>query len=239
MKKALLILCLLSLMSCGVSKVPTDELHTLDSVTLYETTDDYLNKKPMALDAGVLIKDQSDQHITIKGIFDKKTGEKLKKAISAWAMEYRDNNYFNLGYSTDINHWNSYAKFDIEGKYSAIIIDDNSPYILKTTSNTYGGGLAGSLIAESVKWNKNWKDKDGVKKKILFIDTQDISPKMLNRNASSHGNYLTRKQFENLMAEIDMSLPEEKIKDIEFEKVIEIIETANKESGEEAISAQP
>lgn len=126
-----------------------------------------------------------------------------------------------------MNHWNSYAKLDIEGKYSAVIIDENSPYILRTTSNNYGGGLAGVLIAESLKWNKNWTDKNGNKKKILFIDTQDISAKKLNRNASSHGNYLTRKQFQKVLDEINMTLSEEKIKDIEFEKVLEIIETAN------------
>ena len=71
------------------------------------------------------------------------------------------------------------------------------------------------------------KTKTVLKKKILFIDTKDISPKNLNRNASSHGNYLTRKQFEKVMKEADMTLSDEKIKDIEFEKVIEIIEAAN------------
>ncbi|PRX47309.1 hypothetical protein [Salegentibacter salegens] len=238
MKKIAFCLCILSLASCGVQRIPLNELDTLEPVTLYETTSDYLNKKPMRVDAGILVKDQSTQHITIKGIFNRKTGEKIDKAISAWAMEYRDNNYFNLGYSTDLNHWNSYVKFDIEGKYSAVIIDDNSPYVLKTTSNSYGGGIAGSLIAESLKWNKNWKDKNGDKKKILFIDTQDISPKKLNRNASSHGDYLTRKQFEKLMEETNTSLSEEKIKDIEFEKVIEIIEAANKTKSEAEINAQ-
>ena len=227
MKKIYLIVCILTLISCGTQKISLNELHTLDPVKLYASTEDYLKKQPMNVDAGVLIKDKSNQHITVKGIFDLKTGEKIDKGISAWALEYKDANYFNLGYSTDLNHWNSYAKLDIEGKYSAVIIDDSSPYILKTTSNTYGGGLAGALIAESLKWNKNWKDKNGVRKKILFIDTQDISPKKLNRNASSHGNYLTRKQFQKVMDEIDMNLSEEKIKDIEFEKVIEIIETAN------------
>lgn len=79
-------------------------------------------------------------------------------------MEYGDENYFNLGYSTDFNQWSSYGKFDIEGKYAAIIIDHNSPNILKFTGNAYGGGLTGALIAESLKWNKNWKDKNGIKK---------------------------------------------------------------------------
>lgn len=108
------------------SKIPLHELSTLDPVKLYETTTDYIKKQPMNLNAGVLIKDKSDQHITIKGIYDLKTGEKIDRGISAWALEYNDSNYFNLGYSTDLNNWNSYAKFDIEGKYSAVIIDDNS-----------------------------------------------------------------------------------------------------------------
>ncbi|MEP6262876.1 MAG: hypothetical protein ABJ092_14965 [Gillisia sp.] len=227
MKKILFILSILTLMSCGTQKIALNELHTLDPVTLYETTNTYLNDKPMNVDAGVLIKDKSNQHITIKGIYDLKTGEKIEKGISAWALKYKDENYFNLGYSTDLNHWNSYAKLDIEGKYSAVIIDDNSPYILKSSGNTYGGGVAGVLIAESLKWNKNWKDKNGNKKKIIFIDTRDISPKNLNRNASSHGNYLTRKQFQKVLDEVNMELSEEKIKEIEFEKVIEIIESAN------------
>lgn len=239
MKRIAFFLCLLSLASCGVQRIPLNELDTLEPVTLYETTSDYLNKKPMQVDAGILVKDQSTQHITIKGIFNRKTGEKIDTAILAWAMEHGDHNYFNLGYSTDLNHWNSYAKFDIEGKYSAVIIDDNSPYVLKTTGNSYGGGIAGGLIAESLKWNKNWKDKNGVKKKILFIDTQDISPKKLNRNASSHGDYLTRKQFEKLMEETNMNFSEEKIKDIEFEKVVEIIKAANKSNSKGVISARP
>lgn len=237
MKKATFIILALILMSCGVKKVPLSELDTLDSVKLYKTTTAYLEEQPMNVNAGVLIKDQSDQHITIQGIFDKTSGEKIDKAISAWALDYNNNTYFNLGYSTDLNHWYSYTKLDIEGKYLAVIIDDNSPKILKTTSNSYGGGMAGVLIAESLKWNKNWKDKNGNKKKILFIDTQDISPKKLNRNASSHGDYLTRKQFEQLMDETGINLPEEKIKDIEFEKVLEIIKSANEKADNSGINS--
>lgn len=228
MRKTALVLSLLILVACGVQKIPQSELDTLEPVKLYETTNDYLNRQPMEVDAGVLIKDKSDQHITIKGIFDLNTGLKVDRAISAWALEYNHSNYFNLGYSTDVNHWASYAKFDIEGKYCAIFIDDNSPNVLKTTSTYYGGGLSGVLMAESLKWNKNWKDKNGIKKKILFIDTQDISPKMRSRNTGSIGNYLTRKQFQKILDDVDMTLTDEKIKDIEFEVIVEVIETANK-----------
>src|SRR5690606_9201883 len=144
-----------------------------------------------------------------KGVFDLKTGKKNKKGISAWAIEYNGNNYFNLGYSNDVNHWGSYAKFDIEGKYCVIIIDDNSPYILKTTSQNYGGGLAGVLMAESLKWGKNWKDENGIKKRLLFIDTEDVQYSMMNRNESSHGNYLTRNQFKMILKETGTVLTDE------------------------------
>lgn len=219
MKHRSLFLTFLILTSCGVQKIPPSELHTLEPVKLYETSNDFLNKQIMESEWGVLVKDKSDQHITIKGIFNLNTGEKNRKGISAWAIEYNDENYFNLGYSDDVNHWGSYAKFDIEGKYCGIIIDDNSPYILKTTSQTYGGGLAGVLIAESLKWGKNWKDENGVKKRLLFIDTEDV-----------HGNYLTKKQFEKILNETGTTLADEKIKDIEFNKILELIKSANENS---------
>lgn len=71
----------------------------------------------------------------------------------------------------------------------------------------------------------------------MNIDTGDISSKMLNRNASSHGDYLKRKQFEKIMEETGTSISEEKIKDIAFEKVLEIIEAANKNSRAGAVNA--
>lgn len=137
MKQPLLFFILITLTSCGVQKVPLTELHTLQPVKLYETSTDFINKEPMDSQLGILLKNISNQHITTKGVFDLKTGKRDKKGISAWAIEYNDNNYFNLGYSNDVNHWGSYAKFDIEGKYCVIIIDDYSPYILKTTSQNY------------------------------------------------------------------------------------------------------
>src|SRR5690606_5695080 len=227
MKRILLLFGILLFTSCGVQKVKQNELSLLKPVKLYETTEAYLNDRPMNAGAGILVKDQSDQHVTVKGIFDLNSGEKIDRGISAWAMEYDGNKYFNLGYSTDVNHWKSYAKFDMEGKYGIIVIDDNSPYVLRSTSNSSGGGLAGALIAESRKWGKNWEDANGVKKRILFIDTQDISSGMGNRNRSSHGNYMTRKQFQKILDETGVNLTEERIKDIEFEKLLEIIATAN------------
>ncbi len=228
MKKIIFFLSIITFTSCEVQKLAVSEVNNLQPITLYETTSDYLLKKPMQVNAGILIKNQSNQHITIKGVYDLKSGIKVKGGSSAWAFEYKGNHYFNLGYSSDVNNWYSYAKLDIDGKYCAVIIDNNSPNVLLTTSTNYGGGLAGALAVESIKWNKNWKDKNGNKKKILFIDTNMISAKIFNRNTGSLGDYLTRSQLKNLMIKLNIPISDEKIKDIEFERVIEIIEIANK-----------
>lgn len=74
---------------------------------------------------------------------------------------------------------------------------------------------------------KNWKDKNGNKKRVLLIDTEDVRNKNGIRNQSSIGNYLTRKQFEKIMHESGSTLRNEKIKDIEFEKVLELIKILN------------
>lgn len=228
MRKATLLITLLILTSCGV-KIPLSELHTLEPIKAYETSNDFLAKKPMTAKLGVFVMEKSKQHITTKGIFNLDTGKINKMGESAWAIEYKGENYFSLGYSDDVNHWNSYAKFDIEGKYCAIIIDENSPSILNSTSVTYGGGISGFLLSESRKWGKNWKDKNGNKKKLLFIDNEDVKNKFIGRNPSSHGNYLTKQQFQKILHVTGTAMSDEKIKDIEFEKILELIKTANKQ----------
>ncbi|GAB7256487.1 hypothetical protein [Polaribacter sp. OB-PA-B3] len=225
MKKTIILLTILITTSCGIQKIPSTELHTLEPAKLYETTEDYISNK--SVEAGILIKERSNQHIKIKGVFDLNTGIKIKRGMSAWIIEYNGNKYFNLGYSGDVNHWNYFGKLDIEGKYCAIIIDKNSPNILKSSSNNYGGGLAGVLIGESSKWNKNWKDENGEKKKILFIDTENIRQKNANRNIGSLGDYLTRKQLQEITNEIGLNLSDTEIKNIMFEKIIQILKTEN------------
>lgn len=227
MKVINLFVLLFLMTSCAAKKIPLSEIHTLVPVELYENTDDFLNKKVMQADLGILIKDQSDQHITTKGIYDLKTGEKSKKGASAWVMKYNNENYFNLGYSTDTNHWGTFAKMDIEGRYCAIIVSDDSPHVLKSTSSHYGGGIAGALIADSRKWGKGWQDKNGAKKRLLLIDTEITFDKTVGRNKGSLGNYLTRRNLKKIIQESGLNVTDERVKDIEFEKILEIIETAN------------
>ena len=138
-------------------------------IKLYQTTIDFKNDSIWKVDAIALIKNESESHIQIKKIIDSKTRKNIKRGISAWAIEYNGQKYLNLGYSGDLNNWGIYMKFDIIGKYSAIIIDDKTPYIIKNGGGYYGGGLTGVLIKESANWNKSWRDENDGKKKFLFI----------------------------------------------------------------------
>ncbi len=119
-----------------------------------------------------------------------------------------------------------YLKFDIIGKYCAFIIDENSPNIIKNGGGSHGSGLTGVLIKESSKWNKNWKDNKGKKKKILFVSTLDLYPyKEGLRNANCNlANFLSRKELKEITKE---KFPEIDIKGITFEKVINIIHSLN------------
>ena len=148
MKPNFLYISFLFFLSCGVKNIPMDQLNELQPVKLYATTLDFLNKQPMMVDAGALINNQSDQHITVKDFFNMETGQKISRAMSAWAVEYKEKNYFNLGYSTEVHNWKSFAKLDLEGKYCLTIIDDKSPKVFKHTNNSYLGGLSGYLATQ-------------------------------------------------------------------------------------------
>lgn len=225
MKKLFFVSILYLLFSCEVQKLPADQLSNLKPVKLYDTTEDYLNRKAREVEAGVLVKNESHQHITINGFFDLKTGVEIKRGISAWSIEYNGFNYFNLGYCNYLINWQSFVKFDVEGKYCAIIIDEKSPGILNKTKGLYGSTL---LSSDLVKINTNWRNKDNTRKKVLFVDTGIKVPQFVARNTGSLAYYLTRGQVEELLEIIDAKLVQGKIRDIDLEEVIEIIKMANR-----------
>lgn len=227
MKKLFFVSILYLLFSCEVQKLPANQLSNLKPVKLYDTTEDYLHRKAREVDAGVLVKNESHQHVTINGVFDLKTGVEIKRGISAWSIEYNGFNYFNLGYCNYLNNWQSFVKFDVEGKYCAIIIDEKSPDILNKTKGYYGdtGMLLGSDL---VKINTNWRNEDNTRKKVLFVDTAIKARQFGARNRGSLAYYLTRGQVEELLEIIDAKLVQGKIRDIDLEEVIEIIKMANR-----------
>jgi hypothetical protein len=195
-------------------------------VDLFMLTQDYLNSTYSHEGATMIVKELGDSHIRMKKIINPTTGKKIRFASSSWALNYKGGNYFNLKYSTDLNNQRVFVKMDIEGKnYCAIIIDENSPRIIKNSGIYYGGGLQGVLIKESNKWNTNWKDENGSKKKILLIDLNNKEAPMMGVNTYCSGYLLRRKDVKNLFG---VNKPLSEIKKMSFEEIVSIIEMHNK-----------
>ncbi|HEY0055271.1 MAG TPA: hypothetical protein VGB63_07940 [Pedobacter sp.] len=199
------------------------------SIALYATPSDFVHNRKANVKAIAIIKDESDQHLSLKSIIDSSSRKNIKKVFTAWGLEYNGNKYFNLQHSSDLFHPQVFIKLDIVGRYSVAFIDDNSPKILRSRESTYYGvGLAGAvtgvLVNESYKWNKNWFDKNGKQKKIIFIDNYEFNPKAI-------GSYLSRVQLKKLLPSTDF---ETRVKEIPFEEIVEIIKSHN-----ELEAAQP
>ena len=195
-------------------------------VILYPTTGDFRSNSPMETEAFAVVDRFSSNHFRIKKFVDK-SGKKIKRGLSAFAVKYEDANYFNLFYSTDLINPTYYAKFDIIGRYCAIIIDDNTPSSIRRGGANYPMGAAGALMKDSVKWGKAWLDKDGNKKRILFIDTLSYVQEAGNRNGGSIGNYLTRGQLTEILQGHKIDIQDKKTKELSFEEVIQFINEMN------------
>lgn len=199
---------------------------TESPIKLYQNTRDFIKGTAWEVNAIALIEHESDHHIQIKKIIDSVTKKSIKRGTSAWAIEYKGEKYFNLGYSGDLNRWNHYIKFDVIGRYSVIIIDDTIPFNTKADTGYYGAGLSGVLIGESNKWGKKWKNNNDEKKKILFIDLHDLDRKShFSYNAQcTTANYLTRTKLKEIMGE---KFPDINVKDVSFDQAMEIINSLN------------
>jgi hypothetical protein len=194
------------------------------SVTLYPATREFLNDDPIPTEAFALVERLSDNHLKIKKFVDG-NGKKIKG--TAFAIKYDGESYFNLFYSIDLNNIYYYAKFDIIGRYCAVIIDENTPAPIRNGGTSYPLGAAGALMKDSVKWGKAWLDKDGKKKRILFIDTLKYEPGTGARNGASIGNYLTRSQLTDILKAHKIDIEDKEAKDLSFEEVIRFINEMN------------
>lgn len=190
-------------------------------ISLYKTTQDFLNGKKWDGKAIAVIKEEHEKYLLLNQIIDSTLNKPLKQGFSTWAIEYNGEKYFNLAYSTDLNHNKLFVKFDVTGPYCAIFIDRNAPNLLKNSGTYYGGGLTGVLIKESAKWGKNWKDESGADVKILFVNTS-----VLLSGACSPGNYLTRTYLTQIAKRRGVDL--DNTEEISFEKAKEIIAKLNK-----------
>ncbi|WP_439559022.1 hypothetical protein [Dyadobacter sp.] len=194
-------------------------------VAVYTNTSDFLNRKEISTKA--IIKSESDRHVRTKRIIDPASSKK-NRSLLPWAMRYNDVDYFNLGYSDDLRNWNTFARFDIVGKFSAIFIDKDSPKeLFNNTAN--GASLAGLLATESTKWNKAWIDEKGEKKRILLINATFYVPRDSPRVADGCvGNYLSKGQLRELIETNKIDIQNKEVNKLSFEEVVEVIHKLNK-----------
>lgn len=213
------------LTSCGVSKLEFDQIKQLQPVTLYAKSTDFMNKSPMPVNAGILIRDSSFQHITIKDVYDMETGMKVKKGKTAWAMTFKDSNYFNLYYFSEVIRGKTFVKFDIEGKYCLILLGEDRPKELKPSSDQVG--LANILSSEIGKMSNNWVDKNRMAYKVIFIDTDFIDPRFYDKCAL--GFYMSKGKLKDVIKKHNLTAIDSKYENVtnRLEKAIEIIKVAN------------
>lgn len=192
----------------------------------FTNTTNFLDRKEIGTMA--IIKSESDRYVKTKIILDPANSKKKRRGLLPWAIRYNDVDYFNLGYSDDLQNWNVFARFDIIGKFSAIFIDKDSPK--EFFNNTaYGASLAGVLARESIKWNKAWIDHNGDKKRILLINSTIYTARNSPRiEDGCVGDYLTKGQLRELIESNKIDIQDKEVNNLSFEEVVDVIQKLNK-----------
>jgi len=200
----------------------------INEIGFYKTMEDFKNDNPIGEEYNVVLKSINESSIHIKKVINSKSGKKVKKITNAWAIKYKGEFYFNLGYSTDLNNWKLFIKLDYVGKrYCYALIDKNTPKSIKNSGTNYGGGLSGVLMKDSNKWNKNWSNENNEKVKILLIDFKKNKFQNGKTAIGSRGNLLKRKDVKK---KFKVNLPLSEIKNIKLEEILEIIHQFDQES---------
>ncbi len=147
-------------------------------VTLYETSEDFLLKKPMNADAMLITKSKGKGHFFVKKIINRSTGKKINDINFIWAITHKNDTYLNMGYLESGNAPGTFVIVDVVGKYCLIKYDERIPfphfYDLRTLSSA--AGLTGALLYDlnqTLDKPYLWKDSEGNKFPILFCNTEE------------------------------------------------------------------
>lgn len=187
-----------------------------------------------------MVKDTSSGYLQVRK-FTSSGGEKIKTPKRLWGLEYNGRPYINLFYSTDLI-LELFVPFDITGRYCVIIVNENTPKVVRngggaasygTAAGVAAGGLIGgaiggaltALLKNPAQWGKGWKDRDGKKYYLLFTDTFDIQDGDWDRTPSSHINFLSKKQLRKLCAEQQLEVQD--TDEMLFEDVVDLIRKLN------------
>lgn len=200
----------------------------LDSLILYETTEQFLKKLPSCTNATAEIIRSNPNSMELYKFRDTNTKKKIKRAKQTWGIHFKGNDYFNMLYFDDIYIENTFYKLDIVGRYCVIIIDEDEKYF-KSDIN-YGLGLTNVLISEMEK-HKNkgyiWSDKSGKKYCIILIDTIEKGNRTLDKNEGSSGSRITKKQLFKKLNINKETISFEKFELMNLEEILKLIDQFN------------
>ena len=136
----------------------------------YDIYEDYVANKSIEPIVNTQVKRITPEYIIVGKKINKETNKKSKnKEGLAWALEYKNDLYFNMIYAQYIYKFDTFTKFDVIGEnYMLIILNEKSDSKAIGNPTPYGGSIVGSIL--NMKPYSSWFDKDGNSYKVLLID---------------------------------------------------------------------
>lgn len=193
----------------------------------YASSEDYLNNviHPMELEPSMVIS-EGDDHIQIRRVVNKETGEKDWKAIKAWAIDYNGELFINMGYSEKYKKHRLFCQPSIVGRFCVIEVNKDNLAVFQKEAE-YGSvfglvGLIGSTIDSAATDRGMWFDENQEYHRLIVFDTQKKS--RLDRIKSSVGLPL---KVDNINEILEIDLTIEQRLALTYEDVILIIENKN------------
>lgn len=189
-------------------------------VQYYLSTLDYFKDQPSRTVYGKIELKKPD-YMKLTGFFDKQSYKRIKKANTAWAVKYKNEVYYNMKYSKHYELTNIYAKHHVQGKISALILNDETSKKLTVRKQNHAawtlGGIAAALLMDPKTRGINWTDSDGKEAKIIVVNSERRISKHKNGYYNAIGELLSRNNFNILLGtrydqmEIDKMMLEEAI----------------------------
>ncbi|PHR70724.1 MAG: hypothetical protein COA67_07930 [Lutibacter sp.] len=191
-------------------------------VNLYKTTVDYKSNNLSETYKGIIV-DEGKDYVTISKIKDSVNDKVIQYGLSAWAIRYYENDYYNLSYYNSMTYQNAFAKFHLtEGRYYVVVLNANFANKITQNYNSYNGiSFSGSTVFSKLK--KTWLTQEGFRKQIILIDTKLEDASL--QNAS--GINLSPRKLKKFIKKNKLKVNKESFKSMSFEEVIELIKLVN------------
>jgi hypothetical protein len=146
------------------------------AASYYFSTEDFIAQRKSDQPIVLEIKKKGPEYIQVKDFVDPMTGEESREARKAWAIEVEDETYLNLLHSISSKAVGLLIKLDLTGRFCLAVMDEEFVDVHnKETPALYGGGIAGAMLNEGGMYGGMFLDSTGVKKRIFFVDTKDLS----------------------------------------------------------------